>query len=164
MIQFKKSILVLLVLLGCRTTVNAQYDPLFTQYMFNEVFINPAYAGSREAISSTALYRNQWAGIDGAPKTQTVSVHGPIKNKRIGLGLAVMNESIGVEHKIGVFATYAYRVMTSDQGRLAFGLQGGLINIKEYYLDVITHDKGDEQFSQNVQSVVPNAEIGRAHV
>lgn len=155
----RKGIL-LLTLLGGSIVCNAQYDPLFTQYMFNEMFINPAYAGSRDAISTTALYRNQWVGIEGAPKTQTLSIHAPIKNKRIGLGLGVMNESIGVERKVGIFGNYAYRLMTSDEGRLAFGLQGGIINLKEYYLDVITHDQGDEQFSQNVQKVVPNVGFG----
>jgi type IX secretion system PorP/SprF family membrane protein len=160
MIQIKKIILIAAVLLGSNIVVKAQYDPLFTQYMFNEMFINPAYAGSRDAISSTALYRDQWVGIEGAPKTETVTIHGPLSNKRVGLGLALMNETIGVEHKVGLFGTYAYRIMTSDEGRLAFGLQGGMINLKENYLDVVTHDKGDEQFSQNVQSFVPNAGFG----
>ena len=139
---------------------NAQYDPLFTQYMFNEMFINPAYAGSRDVVSATALYRNQWGGIEGAPKTQTVSLHGPVKNKKIGLGLSFMNESIGVEKKIGVFGSYSYRVQTSENGRFAVGLQGGFINIKENYLDVITNDPDDVQFSQNVQQMVPNFGFG----
>lgn len=138
----------------------AQYDPLFTQYMFNEMFINPAYAGSRDVVSATALYRNQWAGLEGAPKTQTVSIHGPVKNKKIGLGLSFMNESIGVERKIGVFANYAYRIQTSENGRFAAGLQGGFINLKENYLDVVTNDPNDVQFSQNVQQMVPNCGFG----
>lgn len=156
----KKTLLLSVIFAGSCYVSRAQYDPLFTQYMFNEMFINPAYAGSRDAISSTALYRDQWVGIEGAPKTQTLSIHAPIKNKKIGLGLGVLNEAIGVERKVGIFGNYAYRIMTSDEGRLAFGLQGGIINLKEYYLDVITHDQGDEQFSQNVQSVVPNAGFG----
>jgi type IX secretion system PorP/SprF family membrane protein len=139
---------------------DAQYDPLFTQYMFNEMFINPAYAGSRDVVSATALYRDQWVGMEGAPKTQTVSIHGPLMNKKVGLGLSFMNESIGVEKKIGVFGNYAYRVQTSENGRLALGLQGGLINMRENYLDVITHDPNDIQFSENIQKMVPNAGFG----
>ncbi len=139
---------------------NAQYDPLFTQYMFNEMFVNPAYAGSRDAISATALYRDQWVGVEGAPKTQTLSIHGPIKNKKIGLGLSVMNESIGVEKKVGILKSYAYRLQTGYNSRLSFGLQAGLINIRENYLDVIEHAEGHPQFSQNVQAVVPNAGFG----
>lgn len=139
---------------------HAQYDQLFTQYMFNEMFINPAYAGSREAISSTALYRDQWAGIDGAPKTQTLSIHGPIRNKKMGLGFSVMNESVGIEKKVGVFGTYAYRLQVNDDAHLSFGLNAGIINLRQNFLEVIEHDQGDPQFSENVQSVVPNAGFG----
>lgn len=159
MISVKRIIMMVSISMAINTA-SAQYDPLFTQYMFNEMFINPAYAGSREAISSTALYRDQWAGIDGAPKTQTLSVHGPIRNKKMGLGFSVMNESIGIEKKVGVFGTYAYRIQTSDNGRLSFGLQGGIINLRQNFLEVIEHDEGDPQFSENVQSVVPNAGFG----
>ena len=72
------------------TQVRAQFEPQFTQYMFNEMFINPAYAGSREHIALTALYRNQWVGIEGAPKTQTFSVHAPLRNEKIGLGFSIL--------------------------------------------------------------------------
>ncbi len=157
-----KKIITLVMLLSAAGlyNANAQYDPLFTQYMFNEMFINPAYAGSRNAISSTALYRSQWQGIEGAPETQTLSIHGPIRNKKIGLGLSVMNESIGVEKKVGVFTSYAYRLQTGNESHLSMGLQAGLINVRENYLDVIEHDEGDPQFSQNVQAVVPNLGFG----
>ncbi len=157
-----KKIWVMSVLLTsiCSIKASAQYDPIFTQYMFNEMFINPAYAGSRDQISATALYRNQWVGMEGAPKTQTVSIHGPVKNKKVGLGLSFMNESIGVEKKVGFFTNYAYRLQTSENGRLAFGLQAGLIHMRENYLDVVTHDPNDIQFSQNVSKLVPNAGFG----
>src|SRR4029078_9381943 len=70
---------------------HAQYEPMFTQYMFNETFINPAYAGSHENISASVLDRNQWVGIDGAPKTQTFNIHGATGNRKIGLGLSILN-------------------------------------------------------------------------
>lgn len=155
-----KRIILMAALVAAGSAAHAQYDPLFTQYMFNEMFINPAYAGSREAISSTALYRDQWAGIDGAPKTQTLSIHGPVRNKKMGLGFSVMNESIGIEKKVGVFGTYAYRIQTSDEGHLSFGLNAGIINLRQNFLEVIEHDPGDPQFSENAQSVVPNAGFG----
>ena len=91
-------------------TAQAQFEPQFTQYMFNEMFINPAYAGSRDNISLTGAYRNQWVGIEGAPITQTLSGHAPLKNKKIGVGLSLMNEKIGVTHDMALFANYAYRI------------------------------------------------------
>lgn len=120
---------VLIVLTYC--DAKAQYDPMFSQYMNNEMFINPAYAGSRDYISTFALYRNQWVGIDGAPITQTFTVHAPLKTKKIGLGLSFMNEEIGVTKKFSVLGTYAYRLPVSEDGILSFGLQGGLTSLQE---------------------------------
>lgn len=111
--------------------MNAQYDPMFSQYMNNEMFINPAYAGSRDYISTFALYRNQWVGIEGAPITQTFTIHAPLKSKKIGLGLSLMNEEIGVTKKFSVLGTYAYRLPVSEDGTLSFGLQGGFTSLQE---------------------------------
>src|SRR4051812_4874833 len=99
--SLKKYVLLAALVGGLFHQSEAQHDPLFTQYMFNEMFINPAYAGSRDLLSATLLYRDQWVGMDGAPKTQTFSIHSPIANKKIGLGFSIMNESIGVEHQTG---------------------------------------------------------------
>src|ERR1700704_975127 len=125
---------------------NAQYEPLFTQYMFNETFINPAYAGSHENVATTLLYRNQWVGLDGSPKTQTLSIHAPVCKRKLGLGLSVMNETIGVSHQLGVYADFAYRILF-DRSVLAFGLQGGFVNDEEKFSQVITNTQGDNQFA-----------------
>ena len=93
--------------------LHAQIDPMFTQYMFNEMYINPAYAGSRESISATLLYRNQWVGVEGAPKTQTFSIHAPVKMKKIGVGIIARNERIGVTKQTNIFLDYAYRIKLS---------------------------------------------------
>src|SRR2546430_5631376 len=81
---------------------HAQYDPMFTQYMFNEMYINPAYAGSHENIAAAALYRNQWSGLEGAPITQTFSIHAPISKQKIGIGLNILHEEIGVTHRLAL--------------------------------------------------------------
>jgi type IX secretion system PorP/SprF family membrane protein len=139
---------------------NAQFEPQFTQYMFNEMFINPAYAGSREQISSTLVYRNQWVGIDGAPKTQTASINGPMLNKKLGLGLTVMNESIGVTKQFAVYGNYAYRMQVGE-GALAMGIQGGFINHQENLSEVITNEENDSEFLFNTPKVIlPNAGFG----
>ena len=75
----------------------AQQLPQFTQYMFNTISINPAYAGSRETLSAVGLHRSQWVGLEGGPQTQTLSVHSPLKNEKVGLGISVINDELGFE-------------------------------------------------------------------
>ena len=138
----------------------AQYEPMFTQYMFNEMFINPAYAGTRDNISTTLLYRNQWVGIEGAPKTQTFSIHAPLNQKKIGVGFSIMNEEIGVTHQISFLGNYAYRINTG-KGFLSVGIQAGLINHQEKLADINSKDKGDPSFSSNTpRLLLPNAGMG----
>ena len=87
--------LILLVFALMINTSFAQQDPQYTQYMYNTMSVNPAYAGQREVLSVTGLYRTQWVGIDGAPKTQTLGIHAPLRNDKIGLGLSVVNDALG---------------------------------------------------------------------
>jgi type IX secretion system PorP/SprF family membrane protein len=146
-----------LLLSGIRA--EAQFEPQFTQYMFNEMFINPAYAGSREHLAMTAVYRNQWVGLDGAPKTQTFSAHTPLKNEKIGIGFNIMNESIGVTKDLSFFGNYSYRVPMKN-GFFSLGLSAGLINHTERLLDVKTQDLNDNSFIGTPQVTVPNAGFG----
>lgn len=141
--------------------VQAQFEPQFTQYMFNEMFINPAYAGSREQISATMVYRNQWVGLEGAPKTQTASIHGPLMNKKLGLGITFMNESIGVTKQFSMYGNYAYRIQVGSNGAFAMGIQAGFIRHQEDLSEVITNEENDSQFLFNTPRVVlPNAGYG----
>ncbi len=152
------SIIVITVLTSVRA--NAQYEPLFTQYMFNETFINPAYVGSRDHIATTLLYRNQWVGINGAPKTQTFSIHGPFSKGRFAAGLSVMNETIGISHQFGVYTNFAYR-MLFPHSVLSFGLQGGFVNDEEKFSQVYTITPGDNQFATDVRKLfLPNFGFG----
>ena len=102
-----------------------QQQIMFTQYMFNGLALNPAYAGSHESLSMTALFREQWTGLDGAPATQTLSVHSPIKNQKMGLGLLLLHDKIGVTEQTGAFGSYAYHLPFTNGGKLAMGIQGG---------------------------------------
>ena len=157
----KSVILSAFTMLLIQQSAQAQFEPQFTQYMFNEMFINPAYAGSREQISATMVYRNQWVGLEGSPKTQTASVHGPLMNKKLGLGLTVMNESIGVTHQFAVYGNYAYRLQVGTNGAFAMGIQGGFINHQEDLSEVITNEENDNEFLLNTPKVVlPNAGFG----
>ncbi|MFH0867123.1 MAG: type IX secretion system membrane protein PorP/SprF [Bacteroidota bacterium] len=139
----------------------SQYDPMFTNYMWNEMFINPAYAGSREAASLVALHRQQWVGIDGAPVSQTISLHGPFFENKVGLGLSILHESIGVSNETSYMGTFAYRIKTSRKGRLSFGISGGVITLQEKLTDVLTTTPGDVHFQNNTPVLaMPNASFG----
>lgn len=155
----RKPSLLILFLLCAATQVRAQFEPQFTQYMFNEMFINPAYAGSREHMALTGLYRNQWVGIEGAPKTQTFSAHTPLRNERIGVGLSLLHEEIGVTEDLSIFGNYAYRI-PMHKGFLSFGLSGGIIYHQEQLLEIKTQDQGDFSFMGTPQLLVPNAGFG----
>ncbi|GAB5538952.1 MAG: type IX secretion system membrane protein PorP/SprF [Salibacteraceae bacterium] len=104
---------------------HAQQDPKFNQYMFNPLGINPAYAGSRDALSAVALFRNQWVGFKGAPITQTFSIHGPLASRKMGLGFQITNDIIGPRNTINAEVDYAYRFPLLE-GKLALGLGGGI--------------------------------------
>ncbi len=101
----------------------AQQDSQFTQYMYNTVNINPAYAGSRDAMSVFLLHRTQWVGLDGAPVTNNASIHAPIANNTIGLGLSILNDRIGISDANAVSADVSYIIKTSLKHRLSFGLK-----------------------------------------
>ncbi|VXB97390.1 PorP/SprF family type IX secretion system membrane protein [Maribacter litoralis] len=106
--------------------VYAQQDAQYTQYMYNTVAVNPAYAGSRGVLSIAALHRSQWVGLDGAPTTQTLNVHSPISG-RVGLGLSIVNDEIGNGTNQDTYfdAVFSYTVPTSEEGKLSFGLKAG---------------------------------------
>ena len=120
---FKYSVCVLGLLLGF--TAYGQQQPQFTQYMYNTISINPAYAGSRETLSIVGLHRSQWAGFSGGPSTQTLSLHTPLKNERIGLGLSFINDQLGYENFSYLYADFSYSISTGERTRLSFGLKAG---------------------------------------
>ncbi|WBU89497.1 PorP/SprF family type IX secretion system membrane protein [Cellulophaga omnivescoria] len=105
---------------------SAQQDAQYTQYMYNTIAINPAYAGSRGVFSIAALHRSQWVGLDGAPTTQTLNLNSPV-SRRVGLGLSVVHDEIGngTNQDTYIDAAFSYTVPTGDQGKLSFGLKAG---------------------------------------
>lgn len=136
----KKVYLILLILFVASPAFSQQL-PQFTQYMYNTISINPAYAGSRDAISLTALNRNQWAGVDGAPVTQTFSINSPLSNDRIGLGLSLINDEIGDENTTFIYGDFSYRVDLSADVSLRLGLKAGA-----YYYGLNDPTLGDDPF------------------
>jgi len=126
-----KRIIIILVMfiLGLEYS-NAQQLPQFTQYMYNTIAINPAYAGSRNALSIVGLNRNQWAGFDGGPQTQTLSVHSPLRNEKVGLGFSLINDKSGYENFTYAFADFSYTIKASDAVNVSFGLKAGMTYYK----------------------------------
>ena len=121
----KKQFLILLVLFVAAPAF-AQQLPQFTQYMYNTISVNPAYAGSRDAFSIVGLHRSQWADFEGAPTTQTLSVHSPLSNDKIGLGLSVINDNAGYENYTYAYGDFAYRLDLSADITLRLGLKAGM--------------------------------------
>jgi len=123
--RIKIHIAVLLVMV-LQPMLMAQQIPITSQYLTNGLAINPAYAGTREALSANLSYRKQWARITGAPQFQTLSLHSPINNKeKVSLGLMADYLTYGVTKDVGIYAFYAYSVRMG-KGKLSMGLKGGL--------------------------------------
>jgi len=112
---------------------NAQQGPQFTQFMYNNLVINPAYAGAEEAFSLTMVSRNQWSGIENAPSTQSFSAHTLVKKKHVGLGLTIIRDQLGVHKNTNVLTNYAYHIKLKEESFLSFGLQAGIANLKSDY-------------------------------
>ena len=149
-------LLLLLLTIVAGLSLNAQQQAMFTQYMFNGLAINPAYAGSHESISATALARVQWVGIEGAPRTQTFSVHSPIPGKNIGLGAFFAHDELGVTEQNTLYLSYAYR-MKMSKGTLALGIQGGLRSSSINYSDLGVNDPN---LQSNISESSPNFGAG----
>jgi len=158
--NLKKAILVLAIIMGS-LTIFAQQNPMFTHYMNNTLVVNPGYAGSRDALTLTALCRMQWVGFEGAPVTQTLTAHSPIYNEHIGIGLSVLNDKIGPTNNTSIFAYYAYRVNLTQKSKLAFGLSAG-VNIFQANLNTLQLDEQiDPSFQNNINNhVTPNFGFG----
>lgn len=145
--------IVLLFLLVNTFGVFAQQDPQYTQYTYNPVVINPAYAGNRGVLSVTGLHRSQWVGLDGAPTTQSLSIHSPTgEGSKVGLGLSVVNDALGPQQETYFGIDFSYSIETSEFGKLSFGLKGGghLLDVDFNQLNLL--DPTDINFAQNIDN------------
>ncbi|MRX46892.1 PorP/SprF family type IX secretion system membrane protein [Pedobacter puniceum] len=150
----------LFILLSHKTM--AQQEAQFSQYMFNALAINPAYAGYKETLNLSLLHRDQWTSLTGAPQTQSIIADAALgQAKKVGLGLLVLNDRIGLQGQTSVYANYAYRLPVGvDNERLAFGLALG---ISEYSLlgsDAIIADNSDQKLTTDLTHFTPDARFG----
>lgn len=152
--------LILSLLLLTASTLFAQQDPMFSQYMFNKLAVNPGYAGSREILTADLLYRNQWVNIEGAPKTISASLHSPLNNPHLALGAHIYNDRLGAMSNTSAMATFAYRILF-PKGKLSFGIQAG-VKSNGIVWNEINAQNSDDPFLVNKaeNKVVPDANFG----
>jgi type IX secretion system PorP/SprF family membrane protein len=148
-----------LVLLFCSVASFAQQDAQFTQYMYNTISINPAYAGSRGVISVLGLYRTQWVGLDGAPETSSFSVNTPVGNN-VGLGVSLVNDKIGPTNENNISADFSYSIPTSATAKLSFGIKGSANLFKLDPTKLTPENQGDPQFQDFKNKFSPNIGAG----
>ena len=142
------------------TSASAQQDPQYTQYMYNMNVLNPAYAGSKGTLSLGLLGRMQWTSVDGAPKTATFAAHAPL-GRKVGVGLSVIADEIGPVKEQNIYADLSYTLTTSEEGRLAFGLKGGVTLQDIDLLSILLpQDPNDPLFEDNVNETYPNFGAG----
>jgi type IX secretion system PorP/SprF family membrane protein len=127
----------------------AQQDAQFTQYMYNTITINPAYAGSRGALSIFALHRTQWVGLDGAPVTNTFSMNTPLNESNLGLGISIVNDKIGPTQENTISADVSYSIHTSETFKLSFGMKAtaNLFNLDVNKLNPVDDDPSLHDFN-----------------
>lgn len=138
-----------------------QQDPMFTHYMYNTLSVNPAYAGSREALTVTLLHRNQWVSFPGAPKTNTMTLHSPVFNENVGLGLSLTHDVIGPTKFTSMYGDFAFRVKLTKKSNLTFGLKAGvdLLSANLPFLQI--QDPNDPAFLNSFKNkALPNFGFG----
>ncbi|MBT8290255.1 MAG: type IX secretion system membrane protein PorP/SprF [Muriicola sp.] len=156
---------VFLFLLCTLTNLSAQQDAQYTQYMYNTVSVNPGYAGSRGQLSVAALYRAQWVGLEGAPKTQTFNFHTPVGYRGVGLGLSIVNDQIGPTSETYFDMDFSYTIQLAAEKRLSFGLKGSVhlldIRFSELNQDYTNPGGPDPTLQQDIQNKLsPNIGAG----
>ncbi len=127
----------------------AQQDAQFTQYMYNTININPAYAGSRGVLSIFALHRSQWVGIDGAPITNAISMNTPLNGNNLGLGVSVVNDRVGPVRENAISTDLSYTIPTSETFKLSFGLKvtANLFDLNTSILNPVDNDPSLQQYN-----------------
>lgn len=154
-----RTFLFTLLLFTFFTAGYAQQYPVFSQYYFNELVINPAYSGSHVKLSATSMYRNQWVNFPGAPKTFNASAHTALMKNKIGVGLMINHDEIGSYKNNHIYLNYAYKIHMSD-ATLAMGLQAGINLLGADFSALDLDDPTDESFYNVVNKVKPNFGVG----
>lgn len=152
--------LTLAISLLATVPVLAQQDPMFTKYFFNTLIYNPATAGSSEHLSANLIHRQQWIGLEGAPTSQSLSVHTPLHNDHVGLGFGLVNDNIGATGTLDLNTAYAYRFRVGKTFKLSVGLQASVTNWRGNWSELTIEDNDDVVFSDQINRWLPNFGAG----
>jgi len=156
-----KKIFILIFSVVLSYVADAQQEAMYTHYMYNTISVNPAYAGSRDALSITGLHRSQWVGFTGSPVTQTLTVHTPILTDNIGLGVSLINDKIGPTNTSSLYFDFSYRIRFKKNSNLAFGLKGGMNLRSQGFMDLDAVDNNDPFLMNDLRSqFLPNFGFG----
>lgn len=161
-----KSLILVIFTIIFTIKVNAQQDPQYTQYMYNTMSINSGYAGQRQVLSVSALYRAQWIGINGAPKTISFGIHSPLRNERVGIGLGVVSDQIGPTNETYFDANFSYTIPTNASGKtaLSFGIKGGFhVLVTDWSIGRFKrqiNQQSDPLFNENLNLFSPTVGAG----
>ena len=136
-----------------------QQRSVLSQYRYNQLIINPAYAGHMNDLTVNLLHRNQWVNMEGAPVTNIASVHAGIKDKNSGFGLTFIDESIGVHQSFALFGSYSYKVKF-ETGTLSAGIQGGFNKLNSNFDQLNLQSQNDVVFSTFNNTFNPNFGVG----
>jgi len=150
----RRIILLFIFLTSICSLIKCQDYIYYTQYLFNSLAINPAYAGSQDFINISGDVRKQWIGIKGAPFSQSISVHSPFMKDMCGIGLTVNNDKIGVTNQQEVSLSYSYKIRFTNQS-LSFGLKGGVNTLNSRFDQLNIDDKSDKEFQNNENTILP---------
>ncbi|MDR2926902.1 MAG: type IX secretion system membrane protein PorP/SprF, partial [Cytophagaceae bacterium] len=138
-----------------------QYDPLYTQYMFNSLAINPAYAGTSGVLNAMAMTRHQWVGFEDAPNTQTFSLHSPIASKNIGAGLSLVLDHVGPVVNTNFSLDYSWQLLLTEKVKLSFGLKGSISSFRRDLSKYFNEVGNDQIYYETPDSrILPNFGFG----
>lgn len=160
----KKVFIACTIVFSAVVFVQAQQDAHYSLYMFNGLYLNPAYAGSHEVVDLMGIYRHQWAGIDGAPKSGNISVHGALPRNQYGLGLTISGDHLGLTTSFTATGSFAYRIKVK-QTRICLGVQASATyynqnNAKAIPAELQALGYSDQVFAVNRSLFIPNVGAG----
>jgi type IX secretion system PorP/SprF family membrane protein len=155
----KKLFLIFIVIL-MSLEVCSQQDSQYTQYIYNTMSVNSAYTGQRDVLSYSGLYRTQWVGIDGAPKTLTFGIHSPLKNENLGMGISIVSDQLGPIREDYINLNFSYTIRLNRSTELSFGLKGGLHNLSSDFSRGNSFQNTDLAFNENISLFSPTIGAG----
>lgn len=146
--------ILLLAAMAVARSATAQQEVMVSQYMFNQLFLNPAYAGSHGYAGASMLHRSQWVGMEGAPSTSMLAIDAPLMNNKMGLGFSLVQDQIGISRDLDMSAHYAYHLQLGPASKIALGLRAGVSLYSARFSDLVYWDANDQMYQNDISNAV----------